>query len=576
PDLVLYQVVTHYVLAALFAFLFAYHLSRNLLFSLGGGLAYAFGGFMVGHAAHVGMQNTATWLPLILLLLIVGLERQKIVYGVWAGLSLGVALLAGHFQTALYAMFAIGLYGVFDTGWVVLRGVIVPVIARARSAPGNPGAGAHRDGTAASASESAAAIGRATTKRAGILVAAFLVAFLIAAIQILPTQELTARSQRSAITLELSQTESLEPSSLAGLVFPNYRNVARGAYEGPWDRTQNYLYVTVTLLACALLGFALGTLLSGRRKLAVFFALLLLVSTLYSIGSYGFLHEYFYRYVPLFDKTRAPANMMVLANLALLGLASIGAAVLNRSARLRALGVPLVLGLAASIAIGVELWNALKDNELLWARKSTEEILAEPWIAANIANEYGALSPMERFTVFGIPEFADNSTQYRKIENFDGYNPLRLMRHAQYVDAMVEHPELVDLAGIKYLPCRYIASRAPTLKRVGELCINDRFLPRAFFADNYVVAAHTADALAKLRMVEVASTLVLEEVPAQEPEEGALNGFGTVDIVQTRPGYWKLLTRTERDRLLFFRQTHYPGWTATIDGVPADLYRANV
>ncbi|MDP3795444.1 MAG: hypothetical protein Q8R13_06030, partial [bacterium] len=47
PDLVLYQVVTHYVLAALFAFLFAYHLSRNLLFSLGGGLAYAFGGFMV-------------------------------------------------------------------------------------------------------------------------------------------------------------------------------------------------------------------------------------------------------------------------------------------------------------------------------------------------------------------------------------------------------------------------------------------------------------------------------------------------------------------------------------------------
>ena len=70
------EIALHYFLAASFMFLLARKLKAPTLAAWGLGLAYALGGFMVGHASHVGMMNAATWLPLITALLIHTLERR--------------------------------------------------------------------------------------------------------------------------------------------------------------------------------------------------------------------------------------------------------------------------------------------------------------------------------------------------------------------------------------------------------------------------------------------------------------------------------------------------------------------
>ena len=70
-----------------------------------------------------------------------------------------------------------------------------------------------------------------------------------------------------------------------------------------------------------------------------------------------------------------------------------------------------------------------------------------------------------------------------------------------FVDIMVKNANLIDLAGIKYLPCQFIPERANTLEKVGNLCINTDYFPRAFFVTDYIVASNADDALMKLKEI---------------------------------------------------------------------------
>lgn len=549
-DLMLYQAIFHYFLAGFFAFLLSRHLSENFLISLGIGAAYAFGGFMTGHGSHIGMLNTASWLPLIFLFLLLALNKRKISYAVFCGFLLGVAILAGHFQIALYIAFVVGLYFIFDFIWQTTKSL--------------------------AQKEYKTALLKPLSKKLAIVLTIYIIAFLISAIQLLPTYELTKQSQRAQISLEMSQTESLHPQSLWALVYPNYNNVSHGdAYQGPWDRTQNYLYISITILVLAAIGAATGIHNKNTRKMTIFFILLAVISILYSLGQYGFLQKYFYQFIPFFDKIRAPSNMILLFNLAIIGLAAIAGkradTLLNHQTIIAKL-----FWVAILLMMSAEIFNAALQNELLYARKNSSDILREPWIAQNILSEYSALDEIDKFRVFKIPEFADNQTQMRQIYAFDGYNPLALSRYGNFVDTMVKNANLVDLAGIKYLPCQYMPARAEKLEKVGNLCINKNYFPRAFFVQNYIVADNPKEALVKLNEINPKETIILEEEPEikiveVEPRQVRQN----VIITDARPGFWKLNTTNDNDSFLFFGQTDYPGWVAKIDDAETKIYKAN-
>ncbi len=526
-----WQIVFHFALAGFGMFLLVRHITASHIGGLFAGIAYMFSGFMIGHASHVGMQNTAAWLPIVMFLALYAFETQRWPYAVFAGTAAGVAILAGHFQTAVFLLFTLFAYFIFTMGvaWYRERKV--------------------------------------AWKKVLLFMCIGATAFLISAVQLLPTFELTKQSQRAAISLELAQTESLNPQSLRGLITPNHNNAAFGVYAGPWDRTQNYLFLGITTLAFALVCLLLAR--SIGKPIVWFLASLALVALLYSFGKYGFLHSYFYL-LPLFNKMRAPANMMIVFDFAIIALSGIGLASLTRAfprAKLFAL-------LAVSV-IGAELLPYAITTDLLYARKEQNTIFAKPWIVDNVQQEYRALDPIKHFRLYRVPELDRNLAQVFGIDDFSGYNPLALQRQAAYEDAMVKSPSLIDLGSIKYLPCEYISTRAQALKKEGNLCINDGYFPRAFLADAYVVAGDGAEALALLVTEEdVRHTLVLEKDPQLAQETRALEGE-VILRENNNPSEMRIMVTVNKPAFVFVNQAYYPGWTAFVDGQPAEVFRAD-
>lgn len=563
PQILMYQTILHYFLAGFFAFLFAWYLSKRFLFSLAGGLVYAFGGFMSGHASHVGMQNAATWFPLIFLFAILSVNRSKMIYSLLGGMFLGISILAGHFQMALYISYAIGAYFAFN-----IAGHIVENIKANKSL-----------------------ILKSLSRKIFSAAVFYLIAFLIAAIQLLPTYELVKQSQRAKITLEMSQTESLQPQSLRALVESNYNNAATGdPYVGPWDRTQNYLFLGAGIIILAGLGLILGLLSQERRKMTIFWSLLLIGSLLYSFGQFGFLQKYFYFFVPFFDKIRAPSNMMLLFNISIIALASgcIPQTDLLFREAAKKNGVWKFLGKSyvfieafILILISWEVLSPALSNTLLYKREGPAEITKAPPMAQRISDEYSFLGEGEKFKVFKVPGLDTNASQIFKIYAFDGYNPLSLSRYGQFTDAMVKNGNLVDLAGIKYLPCEFIPDRAGNLEKIGNICVNETYFNQAFLVKNYAATGNEKEALEKLSAVDLERTVVLEEKPADIPEKSpAENGIipdagESLEITEAKPGLWKIASRTETGAFLVLIQANYPGWTARIDGREAKIYQAD-
>ena len=525
--IIFWQLAFHYALAGFGMFFLARYLTQNILAGIFAGIAYMLSGFMIGHASHLGMQNSAAWLPIVFFLAIRALNEHSWRWAIFAGTATGIMILAGHFQMAVFAVFALGLYFLFR---------LAPNMFSALGA-----------------------------KHIGLWAVIGGMAFLISAVQLLPTFELTKQSQRAGIPLEMAQTESLNPKSLWSIVAPNYQNVSEGEYQGPWDRTQNDLFLGKIIIIFALLGIILYWI---PNK--IFLLALAIVALLYSLGRYGFLHQYFYL-LPFFNKMRAPSNMMLIFDFAIILLAALG---LNSLKKIISKYFKII-ALAAIALLIFEILPQALSSELLYAKKDPETTFEKPWIVENTLHEYSQLPPLDRFKLYRVPELERNLAQVFQIYDFGGYNPLALKRQALYEDAMVKNPVLVDLAGIKYLPCQYIKARENELRKVGNLCVNDRYLPRAFLADRFALANNDKEALALLNQHNLRSTVILEQnAPSLSDNNETLSG----EIIMREnknPNEIRLEVISNKPALLFIGQTHYPGWQAEVNGRAERVLRAD-
>lgn len=529
-SLLFWQTVFHFALAGFGMYLFVRHITRVPLAGIFSGVAYMFSGFMIGHTSHVGMHSTAAWIPIVLLCAHLALEKKDWFYASLTGLVAGIAILAGHFQTAVFMLFAVFFYAgcAIVVSWVRER--VFPM------------------------------------KQCALMGLAIVVMSLIASIQLVPTLELTAQSQRAAISLELAQTESLSPQSLRGLITANHTHAAFGEYTGPWDRTQNYIFLGITTLFLAITGL-LTQKKTDQRWMVWFFTGLAGVAVAYALGKYFVVHQFFY-ILPLFSKMRAPSNMMIVFDIAVVILAGLGLAVIARSS----LKGKIFAVLAIIVLIGELLPYAIL-SELTYARKSPDTTFAKPWIVENTEREYAALEPIDRFRLYRVPELERNLAQVFSLYDFSGYNPLALQRQAAYEDAMVRTASLIDLGGIKYLPCEYIPERAATMKKVGNLCINNAYLPRAFVAGDYMVAENATDALAVLSRINVRHTAVLEKDPGYG--HGNAGDAGSIMRYEEMPNRIVFTVRADAPAPVVIGQTYYPGWTATVNGVSSEIFRGD-
>ena len=213
PRAIEWQLALHAAIAALGTYLVARDLLASRAAAILAAMCFAFSGLFAETSSHVGPFQATALFPALL-----WTGRRAARSPRWLGalaVASGCMVLVGHFQTALYSFFALGVFLAADA---VLE-------------PGN------RRRTAAALG--CAAIAAAT----------------LPAVMVLPGLELSAESIRAGADYSRDAGAALVPGALATLVSPNhYGALDQSGYTGPQDITQFYLYMGILLVPLAVMG----------------------------------------------------------------------------------------------------------------------------------------------------------------------------------------------------------------------------------------------------------------------------------------------------------------------------------
>jgi hypothetical protein len=463
-------------------------------------MLYGLSGWFATHSQHVGMFDTAAWLPWFLLLLDTLRKHITPKYLALASLLGAAIILPGHFQLALYTF-------TFVTIWAALELLPRPSLSAARGMAVGIGA---------------AAVGGA----------------LLSAVMLLPALELVGQSERSRLNaLALPDIGYFHLGSLLTLVDPNYYGLLSGHYVGPGDSTQHYFYAGILAVPLAVLGLR-------NTRVARTAAALSLPFLWYAFGPVGGMYRLIAR-LPGFNSVELPMHGWFLVALGLALLGGAGTATLHKRIGQR-WSVVLVVVLLADVVVFNQLLNPLA-----YARASFDELYGRP-LAAFQAQVSAADPPVQR--VFG-PEMTAvgyrNHALQSRVETTYGYNPLELSAYADYSTAAESNPQLIGGLAASH-----------RLLEDGHLEPQPDALPLAYFAASVVTAADQTSAKAALQQLDPSRTTIVEatgELPPIQPDPSA-----TVSIESRGSDRLDLHYVSRTTNLLRIAIPLYPGWEATL------------
>jgi len=264
-------VLSGFVLAAFFAYLYVYARTANFLAALVSGLIYGLSGFTISELRHLQIVHTIAWLPFLLFCA----DRQRAIDTAsskdgnrswWRDLclnicitALGIAMLifAGHPQTAVYAFIVFATYCVFCS--VGSGGKKISLL---------------------------------------ILSLAALFGFAIASVQILPTMQLAHGSIRPSFTMHDFLVGEVTPTMALGFTMPyilggNYSILESSMLETvPFSQQGPPLGLLYMGYLPLLLAFYSLTFMR-RRPILWFFLIWALIAIIFSLGRYGGVSSFF-------------------------------------------------------------------------------------------------------------------------------------------------------------------------------------------------------------------------------------------------------------------------------------------
>ena len=341
-----WELALHVALAGIFAYFFGRTMGLSPFGALVGGLAYGGGGYLVSRWVFPSMVYAAAWLPLMLAFTerlvrrptpnshsAGGNNRLGESIGSWLldmallALATALQLLAGHAQTSFYSLAIVAIFALFRLAQRYLssgrpRNIRLPLL---------PASG---------------------------LLLATLWGVALAAIQLLPTAELAAHSQRAGTLTDLRFAFELSfwPWRFITLLAPDFfGNPARNEYWAFGNYWEGAAFVGVLPLLLAALAVIRwwqkrGESSRGPLSAVPFFALLSLFSLILALGNRTPLYPLLFRYVPGFGLFQAPARLTIGYALGMAVLAGIGADTLSLTPRLRTmLKILLIAGIGMAL-----------------------------------------------------------------------------------------------------------------------------------------------------------------------------------------------------------------------------------
>ena len=299
----------HYIFAGLFTYLLLRRLQVAWIGSVIGGLAYELTGLIASYPSpgHDGKLFASAMLPLMLLALVLALRERR-----WTGyvlLATATALtLLGHFQLAYYSLIAAGLFALYLTF----------------EEAGDSGGGER-------------------VLRLGLALAAVLIGFGVAAIQILPFFEYIPFSPRAQgyHGFEGSTSFAIPWNHVPEFFLKSFvGSTPAGTYWGSNSLKlhSEYLGLPVVVLA------ALGATVRERRRQILWVGGIGILFLLISLGAGTPFFKLWWAVMPLVKKTRAPGMAFYVVALVTAMFAGLGVERALKGEGRRVMAPALILG----------------------------------------------------------------------------------------------------------------------------------------------------------------------------------------------------------------------------------------
>jgi hypothetical protein len=556
-------------LQIVFAGVVSFHLFRDLgagtPSAFAGALIFETGGFFAAQAEHIGAIMAVAWMPLAWL----------------AVLRLGRGFKAG-WLAALAVAFGMSILGGLPQATVAVfasAAVLAILLVVHKSAQ---------------------------FRLIALTLAGCLIGLGLAAIQFIPTSQVTGCSVAKYRADWLGTGGGLHWGSFVSLVYPNYYHLFDlSKFKGPGDPT--FLYLYGSLAGLGLVSYCLyassAAFFSGRwRDPSIsILAILLFFGAFWMLGDKTFLWRLLFPLLPVSVRIGIhPEFTFCIFTLAFAGLAALG---------LERLPVKALFRWAIALVIAVDLFLTGSGRPMNCA-----SVLEEPGVTREAFGGDGELlqtlrglvnrdSPPARIdTMDASINWAECATLTR-VPAANGSSPLGLENIVRLQMLALAHPgvrwgwyyqvenpdaPVLDILNVKYLlagPKGAAMLRTRTRYRQVaslsgyELFENLSVLPRYFLVNDVrQTKDREMDGLIQNHSVDLHRTALTEDavtLPAPSPNPSG-DASATVHTLRYEPDNLELEITSPQTSFLVLSEAFYPGWQASIDGRSARLYRTDI
>jgi hypothetical protein len=594
-------IILHVFIAGSTMFLFCRYRSLSRLSSLFAAIGYMLCGFFVVHIIHSLMLYILAWLPLILLFMHRGARDDRRQDFIYAGIILGITVLAGHPQITFYEFLFLGAFAIY----------LLLSVSNKRLTHGM------------------------------MLFGMFAVAAGLAMVLLLPAAELSKESVRTAWTFQMASEGSMSFRQLSTLIIPklfggtNSPNPWReelsfwlndSFHSGYWTFWETTFYSGLVVLIFGMVQFVHFR----RSRFALFCALWCVLSLGIALGSHFPLYQLLFKYFPGFGSFRVPARILFTWNLLLPFLAAQTIDEMKDPETRRRYLVPLAVGGGICFCIGISVVsgfalnfcpeltndtynkNAVNQAAIMLAVGTAGAVITALYYLSILSHRLfkGALLTLlciDLF-VFGmnyhiVPySAADYFSRNRELSDYlreantkelfrtkmreggvmlldrnqgmidriflmEGYNPLNLFRKTLPASPQAQ----LDLFNVKY------AIRIDSGRGTAGLVENASYLNRArmyyravVFPNDSAVRDYQQSPAFRYR-----DEVVLTEQPSLTLAGDTVPVNSTVAFANYRNNRIELSVTTAKNGILWLSEIWYPAWRVSVDGKAAKLLRAD-
>ncbi|HZY44532.1 MAG TPA: YfhO family protein [Anaerolineae bacterium] len=611
-----YTTILHVVLAGLFMYAFIRSLKLDRFSSVVAAIAFQLCGFLIARLSFFSITATLPWLAAWLWRterLVASGQRLAVRNALLLALAIGLGILAGHAQTAVYGLIFVTLYFIWRMITLSPRHLV--------------------------------------TLSACLFIIAVTLGLGLAAIQLLPSLELARESQR-AVGLDFTKvmTHSYWPPRLLTMLSPDFfGNPAQNNFWGYDNYWENAAFIGVIPLLLALwviklhvASFKLHRLkasnptsnlqspISNLQSPTSYFILSFVVSLILAFGWFTIIYPFLYNTVPGFKLFQGPDRWLSITSIALCVLAGFGAQRLidygfPRRAALRL----ILLGLALSIAgvgslfifrdkfatfgpsilrsgillivSGFLFKLAIKNQMskiLLIAVISLDLIVAhislnptiDPLLyrAANpVADAIKAAGISGRIFYFDQDEAATKFGVYLAHGNpprFDGFGSSDFNYWLSEREALLPNVGMIDgIASANNFDSLIIGRYQTLLDQINQLPLDQALSELARMNVAYIISprdlnlpiVYRATNVMIYRNEKVMPRAWLAPIDSDLNQVTAILSGSSIDSLTDSSNAVTIRAASPVEAWLILSDTYYPGWQATLDGQVTDIQLAN-